>query len=262
MNGLNTDYIIELANKSIRVDKRKFDEYRKIKIETGVSKNAEGSARVTIGSTEIIVGIKLAIDVPYPDTPDEGSIIVTAELLPLSSPEFEPGPPGIQATELARIVDRGIRESKAIDFKKLCIKKGEEVWIVFIDVYSINDAGNLIDASALAALAAIKTAKLPGIVKNEFKNKSKVDYETHTGSLPLNKLPVTCTVYEVGNQLLVDPDVEEEKAADARLSVAVLADGTINAMQKGGSKGLSIDKIEKMIDLAIVKANELRKFIP
>ena len=109
----------------------------------------------------MITGVKMAIETPYPDTPDSGNLMVGAELSPMASPEFESGPPSIQAIELARVVDRGIRESKAIDFDKLCIEKGEKVWSVMIDLTPINDAGNLFDVAALSALAAIKNAKFP-----------------------------------------------------------------------------------------------------
>ena len=140
-------HIISLLDANTRLDGRKFNEYRTpIEIEYGVVKTAEGSARVKIGETDVMVGVKLEVGEPYPDTPNEGTIIVGAELLPMSNPEFEPGPPGIQAIELARVVDRGIRESKALDFKKLCITPGEKIWIVIIDICPINDAGNLFDA--------------------------------------------------------------------------------------------------------------------
>src|SRR3989344_7191901 len=118
-------HILEALNQGIRFDGRKLTEYREILVEVGVAKNAEGSARVKIGETELIVGVKMEVAEPYPDIPDEGTMSVGAELLPLSNPDFELGPPGIEAIELARVVDRGIRESKCIDFKKLCIEIGE-----------------------------------------------------------------------------------------------------------------------------------------
>ena len=54
-----------------RFDGRKYDEFRKIEIETGISKKAEGSARVKLGKTDVIVGIKMGVDEPYPDSQDE-----------------------------------------------------------------------------------------------------------------------------------------------------------------------------------------------
>ena len=109
MSNEAREHIIKLFESDTRLDGRKLTEYRQVKVETGVTPNAEGSARVTIGKTDVIVGIKVEVMEPYPDTPNEGSIMVGAELLPLSSPNFEQGPPSIQAVELARVVDRGIR---------------------------------------------------------------------------------------------------------------------------------------------------------
>ena len=254
---MNESYILSLLEKNKRLDGRKLDDYRQpIIVEYGISKNAEGSAKVTIGETEVMVGAKLDAGEPYPDSPDEGTIIVTAELLPLSSPDFESGPPGRAATELARIVDRGIRESKAIDFKKLCIKSGEKVWLVFIDIYTINDSGNLIDAAALASIAALSQVKFPKLDEN-----NKVVYgEFTTKKLPLTKTPITCTLTKINGHIITDATDKEEKAMNARLSIAT-ENENIHALQKGGDKGLTIEEIEKMIDLAFSNAKELRKHL-
>lgn len=257
---MNSDYIASLIEKNMRIGERALEDYRDVKIETNVTKNAEGSATCRIGDTEVMVGVKMDIGEPYPDNPDEGSIIVTAELSPLASPEFELGPPGPWATELARIVDRGIRESKAVDFKKLCIKEGQKVWMVFIDLYPINDDGNLIDAFALASVAALMDAKYPKLVKEG--DDYKVDRSEHTSKkLDMNKIPVTVTVCMVGDKMVLDPTSTEEKVIEARLSVA-LVDGVIHALQKGNAKGLKIEQIEKMLELAMKKEKELRKFLP
>src|SRR4030043_2018685 len=87
--------------------------------------------------------------------------MVTAELLPLSSERFESGPLRFPAIEIGRLIDRGIRESKFIELGKLCIKEGEKVWTIFIDIYTINDDGNLLDAAGIGAIAALKSAKIP-----------------------------------------------------------------------------------------------------
>lgn len=247
------NHMIQLADKGIRFDGRKLTEFRKVKVEQGTIKTADGSAKVKFGETEVIVGIKMEVIEPYPDKPDGGTIIVGAELLPLSSPDFELGPPGIKAVELARVVDRGIRESKTIDFKKLCIEPGEKVWGLLIDICSINDAGNLIDASALAVLAALKNTTFPKY------DGEKVNYKERTNKkLPLSKEPITVTVIKIGNNFIVDPDIEEEKVIDARLTAASEKNNILYALQKGGEFSLTSDEIMKMVDLALEKAKELR----
>jgi exosome complex component RRP42 len=253
------EHIRKLLKKEQRADGRALDEYRKdIKIEYGVSsKNAEGSARVKIGETEVIAGVKLEVGKPYPDVPDKGSISVNVELLPLSSPEFESGPPDQNAIELARaVVDRGIRESDAIDFKALCIKEGEEAWFFMIDAYSLNNSGNLADAVGLAALAALKDTKYP---KYDAK-KEKVDYKEKTNKgVVLKELPIAVSILKIDDKYIVDPSLEEEGEMDARLTITTIDDGRICAMQKGGEGSLTVEDIEKMVELATKKGKELRK---
>lgn len=257
MNKELRTHIIKLFESDMRLDGRKLTDFRKpISIEYGVANTAEGSARVKIGETDIIVGVKLEIMEPYPDTPDEGSIIVGAELLPLSNPDFELGPPGIEAIEIARVVDRGIRESKCIDLKKLCITKGEKVWAMVIDICTINDDGNLIDASALAALAALRDTKFPKY------DGEKIDYkEKTTKKLEITKSPISVTAIKIGEKFIVDPNYDEEKAIDARLTVTSLEDSTLCALQKGGDYPLSFDDITKMVEIAIEKGKSLRKLL-
>jgi|SRR3989338_5352775 len=257
MNRELRSHIIGLLNSNIRLDGRRLTDYRKpVEAEHDVIKTAEGSAKVRIGETEVMVGVKLEVGKPYPDNPDEGTIIVGAELLPMSNPEFELGPPGIQAIELARVVDRGIRESKALDFKKLCITAGEKVWLVVIDICPINDAGNLLDAASLAAITALKHTKFPAF------DGEKIDYKTKTDkSLELEKVPIAVTVIKIGEKLIVDPDTEEEMVVDARLTVSSIEDGTLCALQKGGDFPLTTEDISKMLDIGIEKAKELRKHL-
>jgi exosome complex component RRP42 len=256
MNKEFRDHILTALSQNVRLDGRKLDEYRDIEIECGISNTAEGSARVKIGETTVFAGVKMLIQSPYADRPDEGTIMVNAELLPMSNPDFEPGPPKDNAIELARVVDRGIRESGAIDVKKLLIKKGEKCWIVSVDIITLNDAGNLFDAAALATAAAIMDTTLPVYENDEIDYKKKTDKR-----LPINKMPISVTVLKVGNHYLVDPLHDEEAECDARLTVASTEDGSLCALQKGGDEALTVEDIDKMLDMALEKAQYLRTFL-
>lgn len=249
------NHIIKALSKNIRYDERKLDEFRKVVVETGITKNAEGSAKVKIGETEVMAGVKLSIDKPFPDVPDEGLLMVNTELLPLSSPEFEAGPPGEKSIEISRVVDRGIRESKMLDLKKLLVEKDEKAWMISIDIVTINHAGNILDAAALATVAALKNTRMP-----EFDGTS-IDYKKLTNKkLPISKTPISVTVIKIGDFFLVDPTEEEQSVLDARLTVA--ADGdTICAMQKGGNSPISTQDVNNMVGLAMTKSKELLKKI-
>jgi exosome complex component RRP42 len=248
-------YALELIMKGKRIDERNFEDFREIKIEKNIISKAEGSARVKMGETEVIVGVKLNTGEPFSDTPEEGVLIVNTEFTPLASPDFESGPPGEDAVELARIVDRGIRESKCIEVKKLCIVPEEKVWLVFVDIHIINDQGNLLDAAALAAIVALVNTKIPKIKDEEI---VRGEYEK---DLPVVFKPINIVVGKVGNNFLVDPNFEEEKILDAKLSVSVRDDEKICALQKQGKNEVSMEDLEKMVDIAMKKSKEIRKLV-
>ena len=253
---LQDQYLINLASKGQRVDKRKMDEFRKIVIEKNAIEKAEGSARVKIGKTEVIAGVKMSIGTPYPDKPDDGVMIVGAELSPMASPDFETGPPGEDAIELARVVDRGIRESGTIDTKKLCIEKGEKVWMMNVDIHILNHSGNLIDACSLAAITALWNTNYP-----ELKG-DKINYEKKSSKkLPIKLKPIMITVNRLGESMILDAGLEEEKSRSMRLSISVKDDDNICAIQKGGIGSLTLDETLKAIDLAIKKSKEIRKLV-
>jgi exosome complex component RRP42 len=245
----------QLLDAGKRLDERGLGDYREIKIEQGVIERAEGSARVLLGKTEILVGIKIETGEPFPDTPNEGVQTVNAELVPLASAAFEPGPPDENSIELARIVDRGIRESKAIDTAKLCIDPGKKVFVVFIDVYVLNHDGNLIDASALAAVAALLNTKMPNYEIKDGELKIKTGYTP----LPIKSRPITVTIGKINDKLIVDPWLEEEQIMDARISMAINDDGNICAVQKGCAGYFTPQQITEATKIAQKKAAELRK---
>ena len=259
ISNLQKKKIIEYLNKGNRFDGRKPDEYRKIEVKTGISNKAEGSCSVKFGETEVYCGVKLDTQEPYPDSQDQGTLMTTCELSPIASPDFETGPPSIRAIELGRIIDRGVRESGFIDFKKLCIKEGERVWNVFLDIYAVNDAGNLLDVAGLAALIALGTAKMPVYNAKE----GKVEYGNFSkDGLPLNKdvMAFNMTLYKIGDKIIIDPTREEEVVADARLSIGVSSDKgepSINSLQKGQESGFSGEDMENILNLVESKWKEI-----
>jgi len=241
------DRIKEYLSQGKRFDGRKTNEFRKITIETGVSKNAEGSARVRLGNTEVLVGVKLDVTEPYADSQSEGNLMVTAEFLTMSSSRLDLGPQPFESLELARVIDRGIRESHLIDLHGLCIKEREKVWNVMIDIYSINDDGNLLDAAGIGAIAALKTAKIPKY--NEETGKT-VFGEWTDKRIPLSKdTPISLTIHKIGNSLILDPTKEEEDISETRVTVCS-ANGIVYSLQKGESKELSVEEFQEILNLA------------
>jgi len=257
VSRIRKQQIARLIADGKRIDGRGINEYRPIKVETGIIEKAEGSARVLLGRTEVVVGVKVQVGEPYSDRPNEGVFTVNSEFVPLASPEFEAGPPSEEAIELARVVDRGIRESGAIDLEKLCIIPGKKVYVIFVDIYVLNHDGNLIDASALAALAALINTKIPVHVVEEDEVKKTNEYI----SLPVRNFPVAVTFASINGKLVVDPWLDEENVMNARLTITFEKDNKICAIQKGGEGTLSPQQIIEAVHIAREKAEELRKLV-
>jgi len=246
--------VAELAREGKRLDGRALDEMREFSIETDFAKNAEGSTMVTLGKTIVIAGLKMDIGTPYPDNQDEGSISIGAETLPLAHPDYESGRPSNDEVELARVVDRGIRESKAIDFKSLCIEEGKAVWVGYLDFYALNGDGNLFDAGSIATLVTFANAKMPKLDKD-----NKIIRGEYDGNIKLARYPLLTTFVKVGGKIFLDPTFLEEKAAEARYSVSTSDDGFMTAMQKGVGGSFTLDEVNYMIDKAFKVTDEIRK---
>jgi len=247
--------ILEMLNEGKRMDGRGLLDFRDLEIETEASSKAEGSSKVKLGDTEVIVGVKMDLMEPYPDSPDEGVMMVTAELSPLASDKFESGPPGINSITLARIVDRSIRESGLIDTKQLCVEKGEKVWAVMIDISPINDGGNLIDASSIAAVVALLNTKMPKLEEDKVKYGELTDKP-----LPLNKIPINLTAYKIGDHFIFDPISEEQEASEMKLAVSLVFEkdkAIINGALKEGDGSLTITEVVETVEKMIKQGKKL-----
>ena len=256
IDDLKRSQILDLLEQGKRVDGRAFDEPRKVTVQVDAIPKANGSARVRLGDTEAVCGVKIQPDRPFPDMGDKGIFICTAELLPLSHPSVETGPPGPDVIELARVVDRGIRESHMVDVSQLVIEKDKSVVGVFADIVVVDYDGNLFDACSYAATAAILKSKTP---KWEMKDDVPTLVEGEESDLPTTTIPVSITMAKIGNHILVDPNGDEWDAMDSRITITTDSDGNIVALQKGGDDGFTIDEIIKCGELSIKAGAQIRE---
>jgi len=258
LNQLKRTQINELLEKGQRIDGRSFDEPRPLVIETGVIPKANGSARVRLGDTEVVTGIKVQPDRPFPDMGDKGIFICTAEILPLAHPSAETGPPQPPVIELARVVDRGIRESGMVDLSQLVLQKDKSVIGIFADNCVTDHDGNLFDACSYASTAAILTCKIP---KWEMKDDVPTLVEGETSDAPITTIPVSVTMARIGDHILVDPDADEWECMDARITITTNSDGNICALQKGGHEGFTPEQIIKCSEISISLGAKIREKI-
>jgi exosome complex component RRP42 len=257
MASIMRDHILSLLKEGRRIDGRGLEDYRDLEVRVNVIEKAEGSAWVRLGNTQVLVGIKVDMGEPFPDLPEKGVITTNVELVPLASPSFEPGPPDENAIELARVVDRGIRESQAVELDKLVIVPGKLVRVVFIDVHVLDYDGNLLDASGIGAIAALLSTKIPKVVYDEEKDEVQVldEYEP----LPVTRVPIPVTIAKIGGNLLADPNLDEERVMDGRITITTDENGMISSVQKSEGGSFKLEEVMYAVDLALKKAADIRE---
>ena len=258
VDAITLDSIMSKLSDSKRTDDRGLLDYRKIEIETNILKDkTNGSAKVKIGDTEVWAGIKVETANPFPDTPAEGVMTCNAEMLPISSQYVEPGPPDEDTIELSRVSDRGIRESGMIDVSELCIKEGELVYSVYIDVAVINEDGNLFDAVAYAGTAALLQADMSKFTIENDEVKMLEERE----KLPIKSLPISTTFAKIGDKIIIDPNADEQEIASARLTLVTDENGKYVSAQKGKPGGFTFEELKELSVISKEKGEEIRKMI-
>ncbi len=254
LDELKKDSIKSLISSGKRAGDRDNVTYRDMVIKKNVLGYSEGSAVVRLGKSQVLCAVKIGMGTPFPDRQDEGMLATSAELMPMASYLFEPGPPSTEAVELARIVDRGIRAAEMIDMKKLYIDEGK-VLAIYIDLYVMDHDGNLIDAAGAAAMAALQCTKMPKIKNGEI---VKGEYK---GQLELSKTVTTHTFAKIGDTLLLDPCLDEEKGMEARVTLEIMDNDSICAIQKWGTGSFTQEELEKVMDIAFKKSKDIKKRI-
>ena len=244
-------HLEELAANDSRIDGRGRWEGRELEIEHSVLPRAEGSARVRMGDTIVFAGVKFQIMQPYPDRPNQGGLMCSAEVRPIAGRHWEAGPPSPESIELGRGVDRGIRESGCIDVDSLCIIPGEKAWQVILDLFAISDDGNLFDAFALAGIAALRNATIPA-------ERFEVGEDS---ALELSKTPIMCSYHRVGGRFVYDANSREELGGDERIHITLGDDDNVHSLQKGLKGIFTADEFAEIMGHARDRTKELRKLI-
>ncbi|KAF3452507.1 hypothetical protein FNV43_RR02940 [Rhamnella rubrinervis] len=261
---VNEKKFIETALQSeLRIDGRRPFDYRKVAIKFGKD---DGSAEVRLGHTHVMAFVTAQLVQPYRDRPNEGSLAIFTEFSPMADPSFEPGRPGESAVELGRVIDRGLRESRAVDTESLCVLSGKLVWAIRVDLHIIDNGGNLVDTANIAALAALLTFRRPECSLGGEDGQEVIVHPPEVREpLPLiiHHLPIAVTFAFFGNEnsMVIDPTHHEEAVMGGRMTATLNANGDVCAIQKAGGEGVLQSIIMHCLRFASVKAGDITENI-
>lgn len=257
---MNEKKFIENALQSdLRVDGRRPFDYRELQIMFG---REDGSSEVHLGQTQVMGFVTSELVQPYRDRPNEGFLSVYTEFSPMADPSFEIGRPGEAAIELGRIVDRGLRESRAVDTESLAVVSGKFVWSIRIDLHILDNGGNLIDAANIAAVAALLTFRRPECSLGGDNGQEVIVHLPEVKepiSLIIHHLPIAVTFafFNEDAMVAIDPTHLEEAVMGGRMTATLNTNGDVCAIQKSGGVGVMQSVIMQCLRIAFVKAADI-----
>ena len=142
----------------------------------------------------------------------------------MAAPSFQTGRPPPAAVEVLRVVERALKESRAVETESLCIVAGEKVWAVRVDVTVLDHCGNLADAVALAALASLLHFRKPHVevIGSEVTIHTLQSHTPDALSVHHRPVCVSFAFVEDGSEAAaVDPSLVEEEVAVGSLTLAL-----------------------------------------
>jgi len=232
------------------------------------------SSEVALGGTRVIASVIGEISAPYEERPQEGFLTFNVEVLASASVDWADSasrrvaPP--VATRIARILERQIRDSRAIDMESLCIIPGEKVWSLRCDIRVVEDFGNLTDAASAAALSALLHFRRPEVTVRGASVTIHPTWERPPVALAVHHTPLTltyacmtqagaCGIAEGGGGeiLLRDPTSQEESVCTGSVSICMNAHGELCGLHKLGGCPISVDSLLQLVRDAAAQAPAL-----
>lgn len=205
-----------------RIDGRRRDQIRPVKVTRNFTKHAEGSVLIEMGDTKVICTASIEEKVP-PFLKGKGTGWVTAEyaMLPRATHDRSPresvkGKQGGRTLEIQRLVGRALRA--VIDTGRL----GERT--IWIDCDVIQADGGTRTASITGSFIALADAV--GVLKK--KDLIKVN--------PLTDYLAAISIGKVGGQVMVDLAYEEDSHAEVDLNLVMTGAGQYVEVQGTAEK--------------------------
>jgi exosome complex component RRP41 len=210
-----------IDKKGLRLDGRKPNELRPIKLEVGVVPNANGSAYIEQGKNRIIAGIYGPREVhpKHLALQDRTVLRCRYHMAPFSVQERKSPAPSRREVELSKVIKESLEPAIFMEYYPRTMID------VFIEVLQA-DGGTRCAAITAASLALADSG------------------------IPMRDLVVACAAGKADNTVVLDLMDEEDKLGSADVPVALMPNlNAITLLQMDGK--LTYDELESAVNLAI-----------
>jgi exosome complex component RRP41 len=210
-----------IDKKGLRLDGRKPDELRPIKIEVGVLSNADGSAYIELGKNKILAAAfgPREMHPKHLALPDRMVIRCRYHMAPFSVQERKSPAPSRREVELSKVIRESLEPTAFMEYYP---RTGVDI---FIEVLQAD--GSTRCASITAASVAMADA-----------------------GIPMRDLVAACSAGKVDDTIIMDLMDTEDKMGSADVPVALMPNqNAITLLQMDGI--LTTEEFEKAVNLAL-----------
>ncbi|KAI1301283.1 Exosome complex component RRP45 [Halotydeus destructor] len=253
----NKQFVAYSVNANQRLDGRQRDEPRERKVVFG---REFGTCIASLGGTRVLAKVTCDIDEPMGSRPSEGMLKISVDLSPMAAPNLSDSRGALdESVEIVRLLERSIRESKAVDMESLCIVSGSKCWRVRIDLVALNSEGNLIECFSLAAISALAHFKRPDVSVTDEKVTVHSFDEKHPLPLTLLHFPfcVRYCFFNSNAHFVVDPLEIEEAVCEGTMVVAGNSYREITTVHVTGNATINTDSIMVCCSRAIDRIKDM-----
>jgi len=213
--------------KGIRLDGRKLDELRPVKMEVGVLPNADGSAYLEQGRNKVLVGVYGPKEAHPRHIAQQDRAVIQCRyhMAPFSVDERKSPAPSRRDIELSKVIREALEPAVFLEYYP---KTSIQVYIEILQA----DGGTRCAGITTAALALADAG------------------------IPMRDLVVACAAGKADGKIALDLMDTEDKIGDADVPVAYMPNlEAITLLQMDGN--LSPDEFEKAINMAVEGCKQL-----
>jgi len=210
-----------INEEGIRLDGRRLDELRPVKIEVGVLKNADGSAYIEMGKNKIVVAVYGPKEVhpKHLSLPDRCLLRCRYHMSPFSTEVRKNPAPTRREIEISKVIKEALEPALILtDYPRTAID-------VYMEVLQ-SDGGSRC-ASITAAAVALSDA-----------------------GINMKDLVVACAVGKADGMIILDPNDTEDKEGEGDMPVAIMPNlNQVTLLQIEGK--FSKEEFTKAFNLAL-----------
>ena len=216
-----------IDKKGIRLDGRKLDELRPVKMQVGVLPNADGSAYLEHGRNKILVGVYGPKEAHprHIARQDRAVIQCRYHMAPFSVDERKSPAPSRRDVELSKVIREALEPAVFLEYYP---RTSIQVYIEILQA----DGGTRCAGITAAALALADAG------------------------IPMRDLVVACAAGKADGKIVLDLMDTEDKVGDADVPVAFMPNlDAITLLQMDGN--LSVDEFETAVNMALEGCKQL-----